>query len=221
MARREGEQVAASPVPRGRLDKRQAILEAAFDVFAREGYGPASVEVIATAAGAAKHTVYNHFGDKLGLLRAVIAAEAERTVTRNLAALDGLRAPAPDVRTALETTGFRLLQCFNDDRSSAMRRLVYAEIAQAPDLLDLLQGQTVDTVTETLADRLARLALAGQLSLDDPVEAAEQLKALLVGPTEGRSRLGTRHVPDADLRKVARSAVATFLRAFGPGTRPL
>jgi hypothetical protein len=50
----------------------------------------------------------------------------------------------------------------------------------------------VDTVTEALADRLARLAVAGQLSLDDPAEAAEQLKALLVGPTDGRSRLGMR-----------------------------
>ena len=47
-------------------------------------------------------------------------------------------------------------------------------------------------MTEALADRLARLAVAGQLSLDDPAEAAEQLKALLVGPTDGRSRLGMR-----------------------------
>ncbi|WP_235826555.1 TetR/AcrR family transcriptional regulator [Candidatus Frankia alpina] len=37
-----------------------------------------SVETIAAQAGAAKHTVYNHFGDKLGLLREVIAAELRR-----------------------------------------------------------------------------------------------------------------------------------------------
>ncbi len=216
MTRRGPEQVTKAAVPRGRLDKRQAILDAAFDVFAREGYAPASVETIAAQAGAAKHTVYNHFGDKLGLLREVIAAEAERTFARNMTALSGLREPVRDVRAALEAAGFRLLQCFNDDRSAALRRLAYAEVSQAPELLDLIQGRAVDAVTDALADRLARLTVAGQLSVSDPGEAAEQLKALLVGPMEGRSRMGTRHVPDAELRRVARSAVATFLRAFGP-----
>jgi AcrR family transcriptional regulator len=72
----------------------------------------------ATNATRGTYTVYDHFGDKLGLLRAVIAAEAARTVARNLAALDRLRAPVPDARAALEAAGFRLSQCFKDDRSS-------------------------------------------------------------------------------------------------------
>jgi TetR/AcrR family transcriptional regulator, mexJK operon transcriptional repressor len=50
----------------------------------------------------------------------------------------------------------------------------------------------------------------------DPAGAAEQFKALLTGPMETRSRLGTRPVPDAEPRRVARGAVATFPRAFGP-----
>ncbi|WP_084741791.1 TetR/AcrR family transcriptional regulator [Cryptosporangium aurantiacum] len=137
-------------VPRGRLDKRPAILDAAFDVFSQEGYAAAGVEVIAAKAGVAKHTVYNHFGDKLGLLRAVIAVEAERTAARNLAALDPLRKPDEDVRTVLEQAGFRLLECFNDDRSAALRRLAYAEVSQAPELLDLIQGRSVEAVTELL-----------------------------------------------------------------------
>jgi hypothetical protein len=68
---------------------------------------------------------------------------------------------------------------------------------------------------DALADRLARLTLAGRLRIGDPVVAADQFWALLVGPAEARSRMGTRPVPDGELHMVTTAAVDTFLRAFG------
>ncbi|WP_187345394.1 TetR/AcrR family transcriptional regulator C-terminal domain-containing protein [Cystobacter ferrugineus] len=44
-----------------------------------------------------------------------------------------------------------------------------------------------------MADRLARLSLAGRLSASNPAEAAKQFIALLTGPLKTRSLLGTRH----------------------------
>ncbi|RMI39658.1 hypothetical protein EBN88_14370 [Streptomyces triticirhizae] len=38
--------------------------------------------------------------------------------------------------------------------------------------------------------------------------------ALLIGPLEARSRMGIRAVPDEELREVAATATATFLRAY-------
>ncbi|MEU4546992.1 TetR/AcrR family transcriptional regulator C-terminal domain-containing protein [Nonomuraea dietziae] len=64
--------------------------------------------------------------------------------------------------------------------------------------------------------RRARLTLAGRLRATDPAEAAEQFTALLIGPMEARSRMGTREFGDAELRQVTRAAVRTFLQAFGP-----
>jgi TetR/AcrR family transcriptional repressor of mexJK operon len=199
---------------RGRIDKRQAILDAAFTVFAREGYAQAGVDVIAAEAGVAKATVYNHFGDKETLLRQTFAALADRALARNLAAVERLTDHGGELRTMLEGVGFRLLQCYCDDRSWAMRRLLSAEINQFPDLVDIVQGQVADRVTEVLADRLARLSLAGRLRTTDPLLAAEQLTALLAGPMDKRSRLGTQPVPDTELRTVASAAVHTFLKAF-------
>jgi AcrR family transcriptional regulator len=95
-----------------------------------------------------------------------------------------------------------------------MRRLLAAEVGQFPDLLDIVQGQVAERVTEALADRLARLSLAGHLRAADPLLAAEHFFALLTGPVETRSRLGTRDVPDKELREVVRAAVQTFLAAF-------
>uniref|UniRef100_UPI003F492C22 TetR/AcrR family transcriptional regulator n=1 Tax=Nonomuraea bangladeshensis TaxID=404385 RepID=UPI003F492C22 len=198
---------------RGRIDKRRAILDAAFTVFARTGYAQAGVDLIAAEAGVAKATVYNHFGDKENLLRAAVSACADQALANNLAAVDRLTDCGTDLRAALEDVGLRLLQCYCDDRSWALRRLLSAEINQFPDLLDIHTG-AVDRITETLADRLARLTVAGHLHTPDPVLAAEQFFALLGGPMDKRARLGTRHVADAERRALSRAAVHTFLQAF-------
>jgi AcrR family transcriptional regulator len=199
---------------RGRIDKRQAILAAAGEVFAREGYALAGVDVIAAEAGVAKPTVYNHFGDKETLFREAIAADADRALAKHLAVVAELR-DGNDLRATLERVGHHMLVCHCEDRSVALRRLLSAEVTRFPDLIDIVRGHAADRVTEALADRLARLALAGRLRRLDPTRAAEQFIALLTGPIEARSRLGTRPVPDDELWAVARAAVDTFLRAFG------
>jgi AcrR family transcriptional regulator len=200
--------------PRGRIDKRQAILAAASAVFSREGYVQAGVDVIAAEAGVAKPTVYNHFGDKAKLFREAIAADADSALAKHLAALEPLQDSGAGLRARLEDVGHHMLVCHCDERSVALRRLLHAELTRFPDLMDIVRGRAADRVTEALADKLARLSLAGRLRRLDPAEAAEQFIALLTGPIEARSRLGTRQVPDDELWAVARAAVTTFLRAF-------
>ncbi|MFD0470248.1 TetR/AcrR family transcriptional regulator [Nonomuraea thailandensis] len=143
-----------------RIDKRQAILEGAFTVFAREGYAQACVQSIAREAGVAKPTVYNHMTDKATLFR-------------------------------------------------------HAMEAAARDILDIVQESGPDRLNQALADRLARLALAGRLRAADPDLAAEQFLALLLGPLEARTQLGTRQLQDAELRTMAVAAVDAFVRAWG------
>mgnify|MGYP002621349712 CR=1 FL=1 len=201
---------------RGRIDKRQAILDGAFTVFARQGYAQACVQEIAKEAGVAKPTVYNHLTDKATLFRHAVRAAAEAVLRERLAALEPLADPGPDLRATLEDVGHRLLRLHTDDRSCALRRLLYAEITQFPDILDIVTEYGPHRLTRALADRLARLTLAGRLRATDPDRAAEQFTALLTGPLEARTRMGTRPLGDADLRDISRAAVHTFLCAFGP-----
>jgi TetR/AcrR family transcriptional regulator, mexJK operon transcriptional repressor len=201
---------------RGRIDKRQAILEAAFRIFARDGYGQSCVREIASEANVAKPTVYNHLGDKETLFHETMQAVVGRTVGRSLAALDGLREPEADLRAALEEAGYRLLKSHCSSESQALRCLLHAEASRFPGLLKEVQREGPQRVQDVLADRLARLGLSGRLSISDPDQSSEQFLALLTGPMELRSRLGTCRVPEAELRSVARAAVDTFLHAYGP-----
>jgi TetR/AcrR family transcriptional regulator, mexJK operon transcriptional repressor len=208
--------MSASIRTRGRIDKRLAILEAATTVFAREGYAQAGVDAIAAEAGVAKATVYSHFGDKQNLLRESLMAEADRAAQANLEAVERLLEPGTDIRAALEDVAFKLLECFTDERSWALRRLVTAEVTQIPDLIDVFLTRAASRVNQALADRLLALSVAGHISVGDPAVAAEQFGSLLTGGMDTRTRFGTRKVPEAELREVARATVDTFLRAFAP-----
>jgi TetR/AcrR family transcriptional repressor of mexJK operon len=200
---------------RGRIDKRQAILDAAFIVFARRGYAQACVQEIAEEAGVAKPTVYNHLNDKETLFRHALTAVTDAVLAENLSVVERLRNPGPDLRATLEDVAYRLIRMCCTKRSRSLRWLTYAQVARFPDLIDLVLSRTSDQLCEALADRLARLSLSGHLRACDPATAAEQLLALITGPMEGRSRLGTRTASTAEMHAVATVAVDTFLRAYG------
>ncbi len=206
-------------VSRGRVDKRQAILDAAFAVFARRGYAQACVQEIAEEARVAKPTVYSHLNDKETLFRHTIEAAADTLMAENLAVVERLRERAPDddLRAALADLAQRLLRVCCGERARALRWLTYAQVARFPDLIETVQERTAHRPRAALADRLARLSLAGRLRPCDPEQAAEHFFALLTGPLESRSRLGTRRVPAAELRGIADAAVDAFLRAYGSG----
>ncbi len=218
-----GARAARRGASRGRIDKREAILGAAFTVFAHRGYARACMEEIAEVAGVAKHTVYNHLGDKENVFRSALEAAADTVMAENLAVVERLTAEGHDtpfgpdaLRATLDAVAHQLLLRCCDERSWSLRRLLYAEVARFPDLLEVVWGRGAGRLKQSLADRLARLSLAGHLRPCDPAEAAEQLLALLTGPMEARSRLGTRRVPETELRAVGGSAVRTFLAAYGP-----
>jgi TetR/AcrR family transcriptional repressor of mexJK operon len=200
---------------RGRIDKRQAILDGAFTVFARQGYAQACVQEIADEAGVAKPTVYNHLSDKATLFRHALQAAAQTALNERLAALQPLHDPGEDLRVTLEDLGHHLLLLHCNDRSCALRRLLYSEITTFPDALDIVREHGPHHLNAALADRFARLILAGRLRASNPAQAAEQFMALLIGPLEARSEMGTRRIPDTELRQLAHAAVNTFLLAYG------
>ncbi len=68
-------------------DTRQALLDAAADEFAREGYTGANINRISTNAGFAKGTIYNYFASKQALMEALIEATAAQHVAAILAAV--------------------------------------------------------------------------------------------------------------------------------------
>ena len=57
---------------KGETSNRDRILEAATDLFHEKGYGGLSISAICKRVGIAPTSLYWHFGDKAGLMRAII-----------------------------------------------------------------------------------------------------------------------------------------------------
>ncbi|WP_280677834.1 TetR/AcrR family transcriptional regulator C-terminal domain-containing protein [Kitasatospora sp. MAA19] len=100
---------------------------------------------------------------------------------------------------------------YGGEHACAVRRLAQSQAAQFPEVPAGVRERTALRVRAALADRLARLALAGRLRPCDPERAAEHLLALLTGPLDYRP-----DTPAPDLRAIAEEAVDVFLRAYGP-----
>lgn len=200
---------------RGRIDKRHAILQAAFAVFARRGYAGAGVQEIADEAGVAKPTVYNHLVDKDTLFREAITVAAETLTNENLQVIDRLRdARASELRAELSRVVLGLTRICDSAQARALRCLTFGQATAFPDLIHAVRGQTFEKVRDALADRISQLCLTGALQRCDPTTAAEQLLALITGQVEARGGHGTRPVPTRQTRDIAEATIELFLRAY-------
>jgi AcrR family transcriptional regulator len=205
----------AAAVNRGRIDKHAAILDAALRVFVESGYGYANIDAIAAEAGVAKPTIYNHFGDKETLFRAVMTSSADESAAKIVNAINAVARTDADLPAELGAMALALAQCQVSDKGWALQRLLYSEATRMPDLYDDVVARGGPPVLNALAGRLALIAHGGRLDLDDPVLAAKQFIVLVTGNLPALSAVGTRPVAPEVLESEVDDAVRTFLRAFG------
>jgi AcrR family transcriptional regulator len=59
-------------------EKQEKILHTALDLFAREGYAATATSKVAKAAGVSEGLIFRHFGNKEGLLQAILTQGNER-----------------------------------------------------------------------------------------------------------------------------------------------
>ncbi len=197
------------------LAKRAAILQAAKQMFTRQGFEGASMDQIAALAGVSKLTIYSHFGDKDALFVAVVNAVCEQQLPT------ALFAPSPD-------TPLR-------ERLMDIARAYHA-LAMAPEAVAGHRMLCVPRLDSTLAHDfwnagparlhdafaalLARRHAAGELDLDDPARAAGHFFALVKGEAHARLVIGCPDPADqAGVRSHLESCVDMFLRAFARAER--
>ncbi|MEO9191125.1 MAG: TetR/AcrR family transcriptional regulator [Acetobacteraceae bacterium] len=198
--------------PETESPKRQAVLDAAADLFIAQGYGAVSMDTIARAANVSKATLYAYFRSKDQLF-ATIITEACRA---NFDWETVLPAHGQDVRAALTGFGRRILGFVLQDQALAIHRVVLAESVRFPELGRAFFEGGPATARTLVGSWLAQQASAGRLRVPDPEVAAEQLMALLRAGLHLRATLGVPPAPsEAEIDATVTAAVATFLAAYG------
>ena len=205
--------------PRGHEAKRISIIEAAGNVFCREGYAGANIDLIATEAGVSRQTVYNHHRDKEKLFVAVVRDLTERSNAGVFATLATFPDQPKDIEAELVAFAVRLNRnCICNREGKFLRKLIEAESERYPELFAPWREEGPGKTVSALAARFARLAHAGHLDIDDPDVAARQFLALINADLHMSMMLGLTPT-DSQVLIAATNAVRTFLRAFSKSPR--
>jgi AcrR family transcriptional regulator len=150
----------------GRRDpeaRRQAILEAALDVFAAEGFAAARLDHVAEKAGVAKGTIYLHFKDKQDLFEQMV----RNAVFPVIARLEALaRLPDIPVDLVLRT----MFDVFRTEvlgtRRKDLLQLILTEGPRFPAIAAFYHREVVARGLKLMGELLTRAEANGELSSD-------------------------------------------------------
>ncbi|MGH6944084.1 MAG: TetR/AcrR family transcriptional regulator [Geminicoccaceae bacterium] len=197
---------------RASAPKHDAIMDAAKGAFLREGYS-ASMDQVAAEAGVSKQTVYNHFGSKEGLFRAIVE-ELSSELLEVLVERVGARA---DPTGTLEAFARRFLTLLLMPSSLALHRMLVAEAPRFPDLAREIYVGGPARAVDQLAIYLAEESHNGTLAVEDPPLAAEQFFGSLRGNLQLRALLGVGAAPGApEIERAVDHAVRNLVRSHAP-----
>ncbi len=194
-------------------EREALILGAARHVFLEQGFGNATMDAIAIAAGVSKQTVYNHFGSKEELFAAMVRSGCQEL-------LDVLRvgAGSEDPEQVLRSMGRRFLEMALQPEKLALRRVLLAEIAQFPELGRIYYRSGPAFFRGLLAEYLAKQDRNGLLLVEDPSLLADQFVGMLASCLM-KAELGIKPEmgPDERERYIVH-AVKLLMRATRPDT---
>lgn len=196
--------------------KRQAILDAAAQLFLASGYQGTSMDEIAALAEVSKQTVYKNFADKQQLFREIVLGTAARAddFVRDL---PSALASSDDLRASLTALARQYLATVMQPALLRLRRLVISEAGRFPELARDYYERVPEHVLTGLAIQFKQLSDRGLLRSGDPRLAANHFAFLVIGlPLDSAMFLGPeRGMQAQELDRLADAGVGAFLAAYG------
>lgn len=188
-------------------DCRSRLIQAASDVIVEEGYR-ASIDTIATRAGVARQTLYNHFPSKADLFGEVVRQATEAL----LVTLDG---ESDSLRERLLRFGLAYRSKVLSIEGLGFFRALVSESMRFPDLVQGFYrsgpGQTSARIESLLGEAIRR----GELRHDDTGFMTTMLLSMLVGAERSHYLFSGTPPPGAQPELVAH-IIDAFLRTFAP-----
>ena len=193
--------------------KRQAILAAAVQLFTSTPYDMVTMEAVAAQAGVSKMTVYSHFEDKETLFEMIVTSVSDRMV----AAFGASDRDDASLRERLVCIGIGFMSIILGPDVIGLSQMLPMALRSSQVLTERFHNAGPGRVKPLLIDMIASAAESGQLEVDDPLLAAQDLFSLWEGGLKPDHGCGGGGVvtPEAIDRHVRRGT-DVFLRAYTP-----
>ena len=165
-------------------ERRRQILAVVLDILREGGASAVTTARIASRARCSKETLYNWFGDRDGIFRALVEAQSAQLnamMARELA-------DHADSATTMIRAGAALLDLLTGEASLAINRSAMAD--GSGELGELLLQHGRGRTAPQMASLIARLQADGLVGDGDPAEVFQAFHGLLIGDRQIRALLG-------------------------------
>jgi TetR/AcrR family transcriptional repressor of mexJK operon len=173
--------------------KREAILHGAKAAFLRDGFGGASMDQVAAAAGVSKMTVYRHFGSKEELFAGVITELCQHIVAEDIAEIF-TREP----HEALRAFARKMTDIVFARDTAELHRIVIAESRRFPKLGQLFYRTGPQACIDALEAYFRGNKDDRRFKVENPRRSAEEFLELLRGYAHLKMLLGIDKAPSSD-----------------------
>lgn len=187
------------------------MLDAATELFLEQGFDRTSLSDIVSRSKGSRSTLYEQFGNKEGLLRAMV-----EEVTSQIWQVIGDDGDGPFTEAGLVELGMRFAESALAPRAIAVFRVLAAERDRVPEIADLFFERGPRTVERLLADRF-RKSLPTQSGIGTPEQLGQVFLGAMLGVFHAHHVLGL-PASEVDIAAHVRITVRIFLDGIG---RPL
>ncbi|XAH21641.1 TetR/AcrR family transcriptional regulator [Xylophilus sp. GW821-FHT01B05] len=196
--------------------RREAIVEAASQLFQEFGYEGASMNELATRLGGSKATLYRYFPSKDALFDAVVRASSTSHLAKAVEELQATAGPELRLEETLHRFGETVLRVMTDSAEAlAVYRMVVAESGRS-EVGELFYAAGPQECLTALTALMKKAMDAGLLRDADPAIMADHFLALVTAESE--RRIFQRSPPPMSVKKIKATvarAVDMFLRGAG------
>ena len=187
----------------------QLILNSAQALFFKYGFDETSLEMITNEAGGSRRSIYNEFGNKQGLLMAVIqrqvCAQSKILTTIN-------RDLCP--KEALNDVCLKFVKGMLSPTLMSLFRLVVQQVVKLPELGEIIYQKGPMTGVIPLVEYLDFLVEQGVLVIDDSLFSARMLIEMAQGPLHTKALLlPDKVILESDINNQVTQAVTMFIKA--------
>ena len=193
----------------GRRERRaMAMIAAAKDLFLERGYDSVSLTQIVRRSGGSLSTLYDLFGNKLGLLGAVVDAERYEGIGRLRLILTGDAQPADILMAAAH----HLLDTLEDPTFVGMIRLVMSEALTSPEFATQIYSCNHEPLIDEFVTLFERWNAEGRARMPEPRISAHMFASLFFHAPQLRAMFRDRQASEVcDRQRMLRISIDMFL----------
>ena len=205
-----------TPGPESFSPRQNAVLEEALRLLVSGGEKALTTAGVARAANCSKESLYKWFGDRDGLMEAMIAYQASKVRTGDGTLANLNRA---GLEKLLQEFANGLLDVLSGDVSLALNRLAIGQASrESSQLGEMLLERGRRQIGRRATALLISAKRAGLIAFDDANEAYETLYGLIVRDLHVRMMLGEDiSAIRKEFGRRAERAVSAFLTLYGTG----